>query len=74
MAGEAAKDGVCERVISCSMSDFFIAQADDWRDDAWNHSQTPNLISFVDETPERIMGHLPKAGRMSFRTCGSDLS
>jgi protein gp37 len=59
---KAAKDGVCERVISCSMSDFFIAQADEWRDDAWEIiRQTPNLIYvLLTKRPERIMGHLPK--------------
>ena len=59
---KAAKDGVCERVISCSMSDFFIAQADQWRDEAWEIiRQTPNLIYvLLTKRPERIMGHLPK--------------
>jgi len=52
----------CERVFSCSMSDFFIARADPWREAAWEIiRQTPNLVYFLlTKRPARILQHLPE--------------
>lgn len=41
----AADAGVLKSVFACSYSDFFMEQADEWRDDAWALIRaTPNLI------------------------------
>lgn len=50
------------RVFTCSWSDFFIEQADAWRDDAWDViRRTPHLTyQILTKRPERIAGHLPK--------------
>jgi hypothetical protein len=58
---KAEEVGVCDRVFSCSMSDFFHAKADAWRDAAWEIiKQTPNLVYFLlTKRPARIMRHLP---------------
>lgn len=49
------------RVFTCSWSDFFIAEADAWRDDAWKIiAQTPHLTyQILTKRPERIAGRLP---------------
>lgn len=49
------------RVFTCSWSDFFIAQADDWREDAWNVIRfTPHLTyQILTKRPARIAAHLP---------------
>lgn len=59
---KAAADGVCERVISCTMGDFFHAVADPWRSEAWDMIRnTPNLIYFLlTKRPERITQCLPE--------------
>lgn len=51
-----------ERVFSCSMSDFFHAKADDWRNEAWEIiKRTPNLVYFLlTKRPTRIVQHLPE--------------
>lgn|GEM_PF-493498 len=42
---EAEKAGEYKSVFACSYSDFFMAEADEWRDDAWALiRKTPNLI------------------------------
>jgi protein gp37 len=42
---EAAKAGEFKSVFACSYSDFFLPEADEWRDDAWDLiRETPNLI------------------------------
>lgn len=48
-------------VFVCSWSDFFIEEADPWRDEAWDIiRQTPHLIyQILTKRPERIMQHLP---------------
>lgn len=58
---EAAKKGVKEMVFTCSWSDFFIKEADEWRDEAWKIiKQCPNLIfQVLTKRPERILKHLP---------------
>ena len=42
---EAERAGKCKSVFACSYSDFFLPEADEWRDDAWALiRETPNLI------------------------------
>lgn len=50
-----------ERVFTCSWSDWFHADADGWRDDAWDVvRRCPNLIfQILTKRPERIADHLP---------------
>lgn len=48
-------------VFTCSWSDFFIEEADEWRDEAWAViRQTPHTYQILTKRPERIAGHLPK--------------
>lgn len=49
------------RVFTCSWSDFFIEEADKWRDDAWNIiRETPHLTYLIlTKRPENISGRLP---------------
>lgn len=58
----AAASGITERVFTCSWSDWFHADADTWRDDAWEViRRTPNLIyQILTKRPERIADHLPR--------------
>lgn len=48
-------------IFTCSWSDFFIAEADEWRDDAWDIiRRTPqHTYQILTKRPERILGHLP---------------
>lgn len=48
-------------VFTCSWSDFFIQQADEWRDEAWDIiRRTPHLTyQVLTKRPERIPGCLP---------------
>jgi len=50
------------RVFTCSWSDFFIEQADAWRDEAWEViRRTPHLTyQILTKRPERIAAHLPQ--------------
>lgn len=47
--------------FTCSWSDFFIAQADPWRSEAWEIiRQTPEITyQILTKRPERIANHLP---------------
>jgi protein gp37 len=49
------------KVFTCSWSDWFIEEADEWRDDAWAIIRsTPHLTyQILTKRPERIMGNLP---------------
>lgn len=49
------------RVFVCSWSDFFIEDADKWRDEAWEiMRQTPHLTyQILTKRPENIAGRLP---------------
>jgi protein gp37 len=49
------------RVFTCSWSDFFIEQADEWRGEAWDViRRTPHLTyQILTKRPERILEHLP---------------
>jgi protein gp37 len=48
-------------VFTCSWSDFFIEEADDWRDDAWDIiRRTPHLTyQILTKRPENILSRLP---------------
>lgn len=56
-----AKKGAA-RVFACSWSDFFIEQADGWRDEAWEIiRQTPGLTyQILTKRPENIQTRLPR--------------
>jgi protein gp37 len=49
-------------ILTCSMSDWFHPDADQWRSEAWRIvRQTPHLIyRILTKRPERILGHLPE--------------
>jgi protein gp37 len=49
------------RVFTCSWSDWFIEEADAWRDEAWDIvRRTPHLTyQILTKRPERIAAHLP---------------
>ena len=49
-------------VFTCSWSDWFIDEADGWRDDAWNViRQAPqHTFQILTKRPERILDHLPR--------------
>lgn len=48
-------------VFACSWSDWFVEEADDWRDEAWDIvRRTPHLTyQILTKRPERIQDHLP---------------
>jgi protein gp37 len=48
-------------IFTCSWSDFFIEQADEWRDEAWEiiRSTPQHTYQILTKRPERITGHLP---------------
>jgi protein gp37 len=48
-------------IFTCSWSDFFIEQADDWRDEAWEviRSTPQHTYQILTKRPERISEHLP---------------
>ncbi|MFH1018712.1 MAG: phage Gp37/Gp68 family protein [Pseudomonadota bacterium] len=50
-----------KRIFTCSWSDFFIEEADSWRDEAWDIiRRTPrHTYQILTKRPERIAGHLP---------------
>lgn len=49
-------------VFTCSWSDFFIEEADEWRDEAWEIiRKTPHLTyQILTKRPERIWRHSPE--------------
>lgn len=51
-----------EMVFTCSWSDFFIEEADEWRDEAWKViKETPNLIyQILTKRTKNIRDRLPK--------------
>ena len=58
----AAKTGVRSRVFTCSMSDFFHREADEWRPEAWDVIRTCTSLDWLILTkrPELIRDRLPK--------------
>jgi protein gp37 len=59
---EAAKANKLASVFACNYSDFFLPEADEWRDDAWELiRQTPNLIwHLASKRTNLIAERLPK--------------
>src|SRR4051812_22014760 len=59
---KAEAAGISQLVFTCSWSDWFHADADLWRDEAWRVvRQCPNLIfQILTKRPDRIADHLPK--------------
>ena len=57
----AVKAGLCYRMFTCSLSDFFHAKADDWRPAAWDTIRhCRNFVWLIlTKRPERILRHLP---------------
>lgn len=57
----AAAAGRTEMVFTCSWSDWFHKDADEWRDEAWDViKKTPNLeYQILTKRPDRIASHLP---------------
>jgi protein gp37 len=49
-------------VFTCSWSDFFVAEADLWRPDAWEviRNTPQHTYQILTKRPERVPGHLPK--------------
>ena len=58
---EADQAGESKSAFACSYSDFFLPEADGWRDDAWALiRQTPNLIwQLMTKRPHLIADRLP---------------
>lgn len=50
-----------ELIRVCMTSDFFLAEADGWREEAWNIMfSRPDVIFFLlTKRPERVLNHLP---------------
>ena len=48
-------------IFTCSWSDWFIEEADEWRDEAWSVIRaTPyHTYQILTKRPDRILGHLP---------------
>ena len=50
-----------KRIFICSWSDFFIREADPWRNDAWNIvRKTKHIYQIPTKRPENIDGRLPQ--------------
>jgi protein gp37 len=58
---QAEVQGVCRRVFTNSLSDFFHAKGDPWRAEAWETIRnTPNLVWLIlTKRPELIASRLP---------------
>jgi protein gp37 len=50
-----------EQLRVCMTSDFFLEEADEWRDDAWSIiRRRPDVVFFLlTKRPERVRDHLP---------------
>ena len=51
-----------EQIRVCMTSDFFLAEADEWRDEAWELMKIRSDVIFflLTKRPERVAEHLPK--------------
>lgn len=51
-----------EEIRVCMTSDFFLEEADKWRDDAWNiiRQRSDVIFYILTKRPERVLEHLPK--------------
>lgn len=48
-------------IFTCSLSDWFIPAADEWRDEAWDIIRnTPYIYQILTKRPENIISRLPK--------------
>jgi protein gp37 len=58
---QCAAEGVCRRVFTNSLSDFFHVKGDPWRAEAWDVIRaTPNLVWLIlTKRPELILSRLP---------------
>ncbi len=58
----AENEAKLEMVFTCSWSDWFHENADQWRDEAWSLvRRCPNLVfQILTKRPERILNHLPR--------------
>jgi len=56
------------KVFTCSWSDFFLEEADEWRDEAWDIiRKTPHLIyQILTKRPENIKDRLPEDWEENF--------
>lgn len=59
---ECIRSRTAKRVFTCSLSDFFHAKGDPWREDAWSIiKRTPHLVWLVlTKRPELIEARLPR--------------
>jgi protein gp37 len=50
-----------EMIRVCMTSDFFLAEADEWRDEAWKlmHMRSDVIFFLLTKRPERVAEHLP---------------
>lgn len=66
---EAAAAGRFDLVFTCSLSDFFIQQADEWRPQIWRIiKETPNLIyQVLTKRPNLIVKRLPSDWGTGYR-------
>ncbi len=57
-----------KKIFTCSLSDFFLEDADEWRDEAWNIIEaTPrHTYQILTKRPERILSHLPTSWDQGF--------
>lgn len=48
-------------IFTCSWSDWFIEEADDWRDEAWDiiRATPQHTYQILTKRPERVLEHLP---------------
>lgn len=51
-----------EQILVCLTSDFFLEEADQWRDEAWHAmAERPDVAFFLlTKRPQRVADHLPK--------------
>lgn len=51
-----------EQIRVCMTSDFFLEEADEWRDDAWNIIRKRSDVKFclLTKRPQRVKDHLPQ--------------
>lgn len=63
-------------IFTCSWSDFFISDADDWRDAAWEViRRTPqHIYQILTKRPERILDCLPLDWSENFKHCWLGIS
>lgn len=57
-----------KKIFTCSLSDFFLEDADEWRDEAWEVIRaTPrHTYQILTKRPERILNHLPTSWTQGF--------